>query len=153
MKRFLYFLPVIFLAVFFVGCKGDRGPMGPAGPAGVDGADGEVTYFKVINYTIKPEDWVEQDGYLSYTETFKEITEDVFEYGATMVYIVTDNNTYSQLPRVLHHTETDENGDPVFWTTTFDAEVSPYQISFYVTNSDFKIDNLTELNFRIVCIL
>lgn len=153
MKKLIYILPLLLFAMFFCGCKGDRGPMGPAGPAGADGV-GEVTYFKTIDVTIKSGDWVEENGYLSYTlENVTEITDDVFNYGMIVTYIYTDDETITQLPRVLHRSDINENGETVYWTTTFDAEISPYKVSFFASNSDFQIDDLSELKFKIVCIL
>ncbi len=98
-KRISY-ISILFgiISLTFTACQKD-GPMGPEGPQGIPGEDGIVN-IQSFYYTIYDDEWEEFGeagvgfGYTS-TMDFPEITEDVLNYGAVLVYLYQDESLYS----------------------------------------------------------
>jgi hypothetical protein len=68
-----------------------RGPEGPAGPAGYDG----INYTHSVIYDVDPADWSgNADGYNAVLD-IPEITEDIYNNGAVLVYRMIGSNPKS----------------------------------------------------------
>lgn len=99
MKKLNYLVILISLIAFtFTACQKD-GPIGPQGPEGPQGLDGVVD-ISSFYYTIFESDWDTFGdpgvgfGYIG-SMNFPEITEDVLNYGAVLVYLYQDGSLYS----------------------------------------------------------
>jgi len=153
-------LPLV-AAICLGSCKGDEGPMGPAGPAGHDGQNGQdgkdgdpCTNFLRYDFTVDSDYWElvknEDNGkaYYKYSFKFEELTKDICNYGIVGAYLMWDEDkvTYqSQLPTVRHNKEGDD-----YFTCTIDYDFGPQDITFYVTNSDFYVEDKPEtMVFRV----
>lgn len=139
MKR-LSILSIVLLFLF--ACEGDPGPMGPPGEPGTPG---EGMNWTIVEYTFLPEDWKLEGGDFDMLNTkwvatyrVDEITNDVFENGAIVVYCYPNGRggIKTPLPYVLHN-GIEENSKEHFWTQTLHYEVEEGYIHFYLTYSDF----------------
>lgn len=155
------------LAALLLGsCRGDEGPMGPmgpAGPAGLDGKDGQDGRdgkdgegFKTLEFTftVEQNDWEivkdTPEPYFRCVFDFKELESSIIDHGMLTVYRMLDDDYYATLPITKPHKETNDNGD-IYYTQLIDYEFAPSSISFYVTNSDFFIDEKPDaMDFKVV---
>ena len=75
----------LLLMGVFTQCSGPEGPMGPQGYDGQDGLDG-INYTHSVIYDVNPSDWSgDADGYYAPLD-IPEITNDIFNTGAVLVY-------------------------------------------------------------------
>ncbi|NDV67344.1 hypothetical protein [Dysgonomonas sp. 25] len=127
MKKILF---ILLTAITLVSCTGE------------DGRDGRDANFFTKTVTIKSEDWVLSGtpGSLSsnyYADVhIPELTYSVYDYGAVVAYLIVDDDVKNVMPFVLHKgiwTGT----EAVLWTQTYDYEIEPNWMRFYVTYSDF----------------
>lgn len=149
---------LLMAMLFFVACEGDPGPMGPPGEPGQDG----VGNWKIVELTIKPEDWKLQDGSnegelnsrFTYVVDVNEISEFVFWEGAILVYYYPNGkeNIKTPLPYITHHGNV-ENEEELIWTETFHYDVGVGDIAFYLTYSDFATTVKPEENMEIDVVL
>ncbi len=132
---------LLMAMLFFVACEGDPGPMGPPGEPGQDG----VGNWKIVELTIKPEDWKLQDG----------SNEGELNSRFTYVVDVDENgkeNIKTPLPYITHHGNV-ENEEELIWTETFHYDVGVGDIAFYLTYSDFATTVKPEENMEIDVVL
>ncbi|WP_273568793.1 hypothetical protein [Maribacter halichondriae] len=120
-----------------IGPQGPQGEQGPAGPQGSDGADGETGTANVIfspwitsgfNEPIATEN-------ANFSIDAPEITQEVIDSGAILVYGRDSDGQVFALPVTLHNTSTDES-----YHFTFDDPGS-LEISVSEINGD-DLDNL-----------
>jgi len=152
MKKVLFsFLAVLFLAA----CEG---PVGPPGRPGPQGPPGEGVVWDVLFFEVRNSGWTNTwafsstpDGdFFSTVIHIPELTPDVFDYGAVMVFLEwVDNGVLRQqpLPRSLpvRGLECFENEYgveecwEVAWTEHFDFEYDENGfLQIFFTVSDFK---------------
>ena len=155
MKRYFLLIMMLATALFFESCRGDEGPMGPAGR---DGRDGEGLNVISSNFTVDEWALVENDEpYFECLCKYPELDASMVEYGIVTPYIVwtgDDCKEYLQnLPAVRHHSYTDKkNDETVYYTQTIDCEFTAGLIRFFVTNSDFYVEDMPEnMKFKVVC--
>ena len=146
---------LLFLVIALTSCEG---PMGPQGQAGEDGADGAVEGWKYATFAVSSSDWqiidnVEGNPCYMCEFAWDDITDYVYEEGLAIGNIYTtvgSVETLSPLPYVLHRQETDDAGNPIYWTETYTFDYSPGYVAFYVTYSDFFMEQRPEdLVFRV----
>ncbi len=98
MQHNFYILLIAVIPLLFTSCAKD-GQIGPEGPQGPPGADGIIN-ISSFYYTLYENNWSEFGepgigfGYSAVMD-FPEITEDVLNYGAVLVYLYQDGNLYS----------------------------------------------------------
>ncbi len=130
MKK-LTFISMALMAVFFMASC--RGPMGPEGPAGQDG-NANVQSSTV---TVKSSDWY-WDNNTSWRVDieYQAIDVDIDNYGAVLVYM-NSSNTWRQLPMTFYYSQTDDNGQTSYYSSSL--EVSTYEngVSIFWTENDF----------------
>ncbi len=148
------------LAALLLGsCRGDEGPMGPmgpAGPAGLDGKDAEGFKSWALTFTVEQNDWeaitdTDEPYFRCVFENVNELDNSVLGNNALLtVYRLLDDDYNATLPITKLHKETKDDGD-VFYTQLIDYEFAPGAIRFYVTNSDFYMDDKPEtMDFKVV---
>jgi len=99
LKRKNIFLLLLVFPIMFLSCRGDEGPRGPRGADGADGADA----VKVIQYEKVPSDWSgDVNGYKTILNV-PEITEDIYQNGAVMVYLLNEG-TSDKYANILPYT-------------------------------------------------
>ncbi len=107
--------------------------------------------MKVIDLTVKSSDWIENidkdslNRYYSYQFSMPEINSTVFNNGTVTSYILIDN-AQQVLPYVRHY----EDVYGTLWTRTVDFDYALGGMNFYVTNSDFAVDQPIAMDFRVV---
>ncbi len=144
------------LAVLLLGsCRGDEGPMGPMGPAGQDGLDGEGFKTLEFTFTVDQNDWDAitdtEEPYFKCMFDFKELEATIINQGMLSVYRLLDEDYNATLPITKPHKETNDAGEDIYYTQLIDYEFAPGKISFYVTNSDFFMDEKPEtMEFKVV---
>ena len=155
MKRYFLLIMMLSTALFFESCRGDEGPMGPAGR---DGRDGEG--LNVLNAIFTADDWTLVKGdepYFKCQKDFPELDPGMVEYGIVTPYLVcrddAGNEYYQNLPAVRHHASfNDETQETINYTQTIDCEFAAGTITFFVTNSDFYVEDMPEkMKFKVVC--
>ena len=134
MKKIFF---VIIACILLISCD-KEGPQGRSGRDGRDGRDGiEGVQITTIYHKVYPNEWnvagtYGNQGYYCYSEVFiKEITEDVINYGAVLVYVIFDDFD-NQLPYLQHLSD---NG--YLWTRVIRYDLQPGIIGFIVEDSDF----------------
>jgi len=102
MKKNVFILCLMSIIIF--SCE-KEGPVGPPGPAGKDGTDGKDGNANVTSITksIAPSDWQAsgisgEDLYFYYEISISEITNDIVQKGAVMIYIKQADGSYHALP-------------------------------------------------------
>lgn len=142
------------LAIAFASCEGPMGPEGPQGPPGENTVEGLLNK----TFTVYSNDWQEipnVEGNPCFMCEFElnDITNEVYENGLVVgnIYTTVGNvETLSPLPYVLHRQATDEAGNPIYWTETYTFDYNPGYVAFYVTYSDFFMDQRPgNIDFRI----
>ncbi|MBR4325020.1 MAG: collagen-like protein [Bacteroidales bacterium] len=163
MKKLLLIMLPMLAALLLGSCRGDDGPMGPEGPMGpagrdgrdgIDGKDGEGMKTLEFTFGVKQNDWEivkdSKEPYFRYEFDFKELESSIIDHGMLTVYRMLDDDYYATLPVTKLHKDTNDNGD-IFYTQLIDYEFAPGKISFYVTNSDFYIDEKPDaMDFKVV---
>ena len=154
---------LLLLAVAFASCEGPQGPEGPMGtegpqgPAGSSG-DGVIEGWRYATFSVNSNDWQEianVDGNPCYMCEFEweDITDYVYNEGLAIGSIYTtvgEVETLSPLPYVLHRQGTDDAGNPIYWTETYTFDYNPGYVAFYVTYSDFFMDQRPgNIDFRV----
>lgn len=157
-KLLLIMLPM--LAVLLLGsCRGDDGPMGPEGPmgpAGRDGVDGEGFKTLEFDFTVAQNDWlavkdVNEPYFKCSFDQFQELEKDIIDHGMLAVYRILDDDYFGALPTVQLHKGNNAEGTEIFYTQLIDYEFAPGVINFYVTNSDFYMDEKPDaMKFKVV---
>lgn len=133
MKKVLFILAV---AIGLVSCKGEDGRDGR------NGLDGKTSFYTVTE-TIHESEWIlvgNPNGIDSYYYAdihIPQLTYDVYDYGAVIAYLVADTDVKNVMPFVLHKGVV-ESGSTKYWTQTYDYEIEPEWMRFYVTFSDFQ---------------
>ena len=126
-------------AILMAGCRGKEGPMGPTGNANVVSAQ----------YTVNPQDWSgNSDGY-SATLSVPEITSDIFNNGAVLVYRIIDisPNSFNMLP----YTYVDNTSTTYM---DYDAYVDHIDLSYKTIDNGVNSTNTPAITmfFKIVII-
>ena len=145
------FFSFVILVLAFIACEGPMGPEGPQGPQGYDGLDGldgiSTTYSAI--YDVDPSEWDgDIDGYVAFLNV-PEITEDIYDAGAVLVYRLfeTEPKSFNMLP----YTYVD-NALTVYMD--FDAYVGSidliYKEVFDGANDTFAPEDL--MSFKVVII-
>ena len=158
MKKLLLIMLPLLAALLLGSCRGDDGPMGPEGPmgpAGLDGVDGEG--FKTLEYEflVAQNDWKAvtntDEPYFMYDFDFTKLDSYVIDHGMITVYRVFDNGNFTALPNVKLRKETNQAGKEITYTQLIDYEFAPSFLCFYVTNSDFYMDEKPDaMKFKVV---
>ena len=124
---------------------------GKVGPPGKNGKDGEVTYWKIIDFTIKGGvnggDWELINGpdqigsYYRYIFDVPEITEEIYENGLIIAYYryVDDHGDKVQsiLPYTYYDIDVDGDGNEHPYSVQYSYDVMPGSIAFKLVFSDF----------------
>ena len=142
---------ITIVALTFTACQkegpiGPEGPQGPEGPAG-DNASSSVTSFY---YTIFEDEWQTFGdpgigfGYIGAMD-FPEVTEDVLNYGAVLVYLYQDNSLFS-LPTTFINSEDGGYLTSIWVTLQFEQILITFQ------DSDGNTINPGEQEFKVVII-
>ena len=139
MKKLLF----IAAATMLIACEGPRGHEGPMGPQGPQGNPGEGAEWYTTSITVEADEWIlsgspgEMNSYFYAYKELPRLTEYVYNYGSVVVYLQTDDGVKNGMPFVSHRG--DDSGDTKFlWTQTYDFDLTPGEIGFYVTYSDFE---------------
>ena len=117
MKKLSIICMTVLAISFLASCTkvGPQGPMGPQGPAGNDGNANVAS----STLTIKSSDWqwLEQYGQWMVEIDYPAINNNVYNYGAVLVYMDVDG-AWSQVPLTYYYQDEvnvfDENGNPVY---------------------------------------
>lgn len=135
----------------FASCEGPMGPVGPEGPAGPG------TNWKIINIPVDSRDWKimqDEDGSnprFFYEIEVPEIDEFIYTDGLVSAYLYTNVGieTQTPLPYELHREEIID-GKVITWSENTTFDYSPGSIAFYVTYSDFFVEqNPPTMEFRV----
>jgi hypothetical protein len=156
MKTITSFISIFTVIILIFSCTGPKGEDGfdgrdgIDGKNGVDGKDGRANVGAAI-YDINPSDWAGNiDGF---TTSFKvpEITQDVFENGAVLVYMIKDENTANQSFNQLPYTWLDNTFTEYL---DFDAYIGSIKITLrWVDNGVNNTDAPTEkYTFKVIVI-
>lgn len=97
LKGSVRILSLLLLVIGFA-CEGPRGPRGYDGNNGMDGLDGQTFAYSAM-YEVLPSSWVgDLNGFFA-TLPMAEITGDIYENGAVLVYWMNDaDQNFSILP-------------------------------------------------------
>ena len=147
MKKFKIVCMALLAMVAMVSCRGPQGPAGQDGNANVASS----------TLTIYPNDWNWDQFYVDnegnprgqywVTVDYQNITENVFNYGAVLVYMDV-NGAWSQLPLTYYYVD----GDYIAEASLEVATLNDGGITMYWTQSDFwKVQPDTHA-FKIVAI-
>ena len=139
---------IALISLTFSACQkeGPMGPEGPQGPAGEDATNSISSYY----YTIFEDEWETFGdpgigfGFIGAMD-FPEITEDVLNYGAVLVYLYQDGSLYS-LPTTFVNAE-DGGYLATIWTT---LQLGQVLVTFQ--DSDGATINPGEQEFKVVII-
>lgn len=122
------------------------------------------TQWKIVNITIKKNQWVwnSQNGRYEAVVNLPEMTEFIYENGASISYVFIGTQGVDETQKMLPYVETyydgdDANGNPVIYTETISCDYqygNPSTVAFYIKASDLaRADqNLADYNFRVVLI-
>ena len=150
MKK-LSIICMTILAISFLASCTKVGPMGPQGPAGQDGnanvASGTLT--------IKSRDWqwLENSGQWMVEVDYPAITDNVFNYGAVLVYMDVDG-AWSQVPLTYYYQDLLDDGTIINCAASIEvATLSNGGVRLFWTESDFYYGYRPETHdFKIVAI-
>jgi hypothetical protein len=138
-KRTLMYALTAFV-ILMAGCRGKEGPMGPTGNANVVSA----------KYTVNPQDWsANTNGGYTAILTVPEITSDIFNNGAILVYRIVDIIPYSF--NLLPYTSVD-NTSITYWD--YDAFVGEIDLYYKTIDNGFNSTNVPGITmfFKVVII-
>lgn len=127
MKRFIKFvLPLLAVAMLTVSCHRDCEPL-----------PGTAT-LKTYYFTVNTYDWQAQErlGYVYCEKAFNELTENVLNNGAVMVYFIDQNNLDNQLPYLNPYYQELDNGEMGIFFENIRYDVRPGYITFIVQQND-----------------
>ena len=142
----LKFLSIGLLLILFTVSCGKRGPQGPLGYPGAPGN------ANVVSGTITTDNW---DDYYApswgLTINYSEITRDIIEYGAVLVYMQ-HGDTYRQLPLTFFNIIPDVSGD-YYYSTSIEVSTFVGGVTIFWTDSDFwQPEHPGRKKFKIVVI-
>jgi len=129
------FMFVLFsTAIILAGCRGDEGPMGPRGQ------DGNANVSSV-QYNVPPENWSgDFDGYTAILNV-PEITADIYNNGAVLVYrMIDENSSFNMLPYTAVDTTSITNLD-------FDVFVGEIDLFLRYTDNGINDTSRPTVNF------
>ena len=143
-----HILLLAFISLTFSACQkeGPVGPQGPEGPTGRDGNDNVSSFY----YTIFENEWEEFGdpgvgfGYIAGMD-FPEITEDILNHGAVLVYLYQEGSLYS-LPTTFVNP-----GDGGYLTTIW-TTLQLGQVLVTFQDSDGLTVNPGDQEFKVVII-
>jgi len=145
-KKISYSILVFAIVSISLSSCQKEGPMGPEGPAGLDARNSVSSFY----YTIYEDEWetfgVPGVGF-GYTGSmdFPEITENVLNYGAVLVYLYQDNSLFS-LPTTFINA-----GDGGYLTTIW-VTLKYGEIVITFQDSDGNTINPGDQEFKVVII-
>ncbi len=132
----MMFLSVVFFATCTkVGPMGPQGPQGPQGPAGHDG-NANVASSTV---TVKSSDWewLNQYGQWVVTIDYPAINNNVYNYGAVLVYMDVDG-AWSQVPLTYYYQDLNDAGELINCEASIEvATLNDGGVRLFWTESDF----------------
>lgn len=153
MKKLALICLSITAMVLMASCRGPRGPQGPVGPAGQDGNANVIS----ATVTVRASQWhwehfytdVEgnERGQYSVIIDFNAITDDIFDYGAVLVYMDNDG-VWQQLPMTYYYEDGDYLAEASIEVTTRDDGA----VGLFWTQSDFWQVRPDTHRFKIVAI-
>lgn len=137
--------PFMLLMFVFAQCTGPAGPRGNDGMNGIDG----INYTHSAIYDIDPSDWVGNlDGYDVFIDV-PEITEDIYNNGAVLVYrlIEIDPKSFNLLPYTFV-----DNSSTIYMD--FDAYVGSIDLIFKEVNNGVNDTQAPQglMSFKVVII-
>ena len=139
-KMFLSLLIVVIIATTFNACtKGDTGPQGSAGANGYNGN------ANVNTQTFTISSWSFNSPSYSASVTDYDITQDIVDNGAVMVYVSNGSGGWQPLPLTGYPTST--------YSSTYTTVHALYTAAFYKTDSDLtQPASPGALSFKVVAI-
>ena len=161
MKKLSVICMTILSVAFLASC---RGPQGPQGPAGNDGnanvASSTVTIPATYGGQVYDWEWINfyndsegnPRGQYSATFDYPAINNNVFNYGAVLVYMNVDG-AWSQVPLTYYYNET-VNGEDLFYEASIEvATLNDGGVRVFWTESDFYDGKRPQTHsFKIVAI-
>ena len=131
--------------LLFTNCA-KKGDTGPAGPAGTNGTNGNAN-VKSKTIFVAGSEWINSAGASTVTKLVSEITTDIINNGAVLVYVDNGSNNWSALPV----TTTDPSG--VVLAFGYDIEPGKLILNAEVNqNVTLTASTFGNTNFRIVTI-
>lgn len=151
-KSISYSILLIAIVAFTFSACQKEGPIGPEGPQGAEGPAGENSSMNVSSfyYTIFEDEWQTFGesgvgfGYIAAMD-FPEVTEDVLNFGAVLVYLYEDNSLFS-LPSTFINSGDGGYMTSIWITLQFEQILITYQ------DSDGLTINPGEQEFKVVII-
>ncbi len=151
-KSITYIISIIVIIAFTFTSCGKDGAIGPEGPQGPEGPAGENASASVSSfyYTIFEDEWQTFGdpgigfGFIGAMD-FPEITEDVLNYGAVLVYLYQDNSLFS-LPTTFINPE--DGG----YLTSIWVTLQYQQVLITFQDSDVNTINPGDQEFKVVII-
>lgn len=150
MKKLSIICLSIMAMAFMASCQGPRGPQGPAGQ------DGNANVVSAT-VTVRSNQWRWERFYTDYEGNergqysviidFNGITDNVFDYGAVLVYMDKDG-VWQQLPLTYYY----EDGDYLAEASIEVATRNDGAVSLFWTQSDFWQVRPETHDFKIVAI-
>lgn len=152
LKSISYILSIVVIVVFTLASCGKDGAIGPQGPEGPEGPAGPAASSNVSSYyyTIYEDEWqVFGDpgigfGYIG-AMNFPEVTEDVLNFGAVLVYWY-QNNSLFPLPTTFINSEDGGYLTSIWVTLQYEQVLITFQ------DSDGNTINPGEQEFKVVII-
>lgn len=136
MKKAIFGLLALTVISFSACVRGEDGMPGPQGPPGNANVDYMIYDLSVWNYA-SPSFFV--------TLNDPQITYDIVDKGAVLVYMYAGNDQWSQLPQTFYPTST--------YSETWKQFISPGQVEIDVTASDLiQPNNPGHCTFKVVTI-
>ena len=140
MKKLLGWM--IVMMMMFSAC------VGKVGPPGRDGLDGEVTYWKIIDFAVKSDDWLlKGDGdeigsfYYYLFDNVHELSQDIYDNGLIVCYYryrdEFGDNVQTVLPFTYYDIFVDQQGNEFPYSVQYTYDTTPGSIAFKVVFSDF----------------
>ena len=123
-----------------------KGDTGPAGPAGANGTNGNAN-VKSKTIFVAGSEWINTVGESKVTKLVTEITTDIVNNGAVLVYIDNGSNNWGAMPTTV--------ADPSGLVVTFGYDIEPGKLILSATVNASVTLTATDFgntNFRIVTI-
>ncbi len=152
MKSRIAIILIAAASLLAASCEGPMGPRGPQGPMGPEGPAGAVTSVANITLHVKANQWeysgIPNNNYFVATFEMPEITADVFNGGAVIMYRIfnygTMDVTQMAMPfqRQVELPVKDEGGNIswYFYEEDLDYEIQPGVLRIYYTRNDFDYE-------------
>ena len=142
MKKLTVICMTLVAMIFAVSCRGPQGPAGHDGNANV----------KSSTVTVQPADWYWDNTSWRVDLEYQAINADIDNYGAVLVYM-NNGNTWRQLPMTFYYTDTDQNGNILYCSSSLEVSVYQNGVSIFWTENDFYDGYRPEAHdFKIVVI-